>query len=281
VVIWSGEDDPDDTLIPRLILSGADRSRIFFIGDIREGNERRSFDPAHDMEPLRKKLEEVGDVKLLIVDPIVSAVAGDSHKNTEVRRALQPLVDLAGSMRCALLGITHFSKGTAGANPVERLTGSLAFGALARVVIVAAKRQNIDGGAGWFLCRAKSNIGPDDGGFEYDLHQDELKAYPGVLASAVMWGDPVTGSAKELLAQADITGDGDAGNNQTSAKQFLSDLLGGRTMQAADIFQEAEQRGYSERCMQRASKDLKVEKRKTAMKGGWSWTLAAKDATSP
>jgi putative DNA primase/helicase len=121
VVIWSGEDDPADTLIPRLALSGADLSRVYFIADIREGNERRSFDPARDMEPLRRKLAEIGGVKLLIVDPVVSAIAGDSHKNAEVRRGLQPLVDLAGSMRCALLGITHFSKGTGGRDPVERL----------------------------------------------------------------------------------------------------------------------------------------------------------------
>lgn len=109
VVIWSGEDDPADTLIPRLALSGADLSRVYFIADIREGNERRSFDLARDMERLR--------------------------------RGLQALVDLASSMRCALFGITHFSKGTGGRDPVERLTGSLAFGALARVVLVAAKHQ--------------------------------------------------------------------------------------------------------------------------------------------
>ena len=31
VVIWSGEDDPADTLVPRLIAAGADRSRIYFV----------------------------------------------------------------------------------------------------------------------------------------------------------------------------------------------------------------------------------------------------------
>jgi putative DNA primase/helicase len=90
VVIWSGEDDPADTLIPRLSLSGADLSRVYFIADIREGSERRSFDPARDMEPLQRKLAEIGGVKLLIVDPIVSAIAGDSHKNAEVRRGCNP-----------------------------------------------------------------------------------------------------------------------------------------------------------------------------------------------
>jgi putative DNA primase/helicase len=51
VVIWSGEDDPADTLIPRLKLAGADLNKVYFIEAVREGNEKRSFDPARDVEP--------------------------------------------------------------------------------------------------------------------------------------------------------------------------------------------------------------------------------------
>jgi putative DNA primase/helicase len=140
VLIWSGEDDPKDTLVPRLITAGADLARASFVGDIREDGKARSFDPAKDIEPLREAIRRAGGVDLLIVDPVVSAVAGDSHKNTEVRRALQPLVDLASALGTAVIGITHFSKGTGGRDPVERLNGSLAFGAIARVVMVAEER---------------------------------------------------------------------------------------------------------------------------------------------
>ena len=191
VVIWSGEDDPTDTLTPRLIQAKADLDRVFFITGIQDGKTRRSFDPAIDMDLLQMKLIEIGDIRLVIIDPIVSAIVGDSHKNAEVRRGLQPLTDLAASMRFALLGITHFSKGTGGREPVERLTGSLAFGALARIVLVAAKqqRENDEGHSVRLFLRAKSNIGPDDGGFEYELEQAELEEYPGVFTSSVVWGD--------------------------------------------------------------------------------------------
>lgn len=283
VVIWSGEDDPADTLIPRLALSGADLSRVYFIADIREGKERRSFDPARDMEPLRRKLAEIGGVRLLIVDPVVSAIAGDSHKNAEVRRGLQPLVDLAGSMRCALLGITHFSKGTGGRDPVERLTGSLAFGALARVVLVAAKHQEEgeDGRTVRLFCRAKSNIGPDDGGFEYDLHQAELKTHPGIFASSVLWGEAVEGAARELLATADATGDDGEGGTLSDAKRFLADLLADGPMRAGEVFKEADQAGYSKRGIQRAASAIKVERHKDGMRGGWTWRLPPKMTNTP
>lgn len=283
VVIWSGEDDPINILTPRLALSGADLSRVYFIDKVREGSEKRFFDPAHDIEPLRRKLVEVGDVRLLIVDPIVSAVAGDSHKNAEVRRGLQPLADLAKSMRCALLGITHFSKGTGGRDPVERLTGSLAFGALARVVLVAAKHQEEgeDGRTVRLFCRAKSNIGPDDGGFEYDLHQAEPKTLPGIIASSVLWGNAVEGEARELLAIADASGDDGEGGTMADTKRFLADLLSDGPMRAKDVFRDADGAGYSKRSIQRAAKGLGVDRRKDGMRGGWVWTLPAKMTAFP
>jgi hypothetical protein len=47
-----------------------------------------------------------------MIDPIISAIGGDSNKATDVRRALQVVVDFAQEFNCAVVGITHFSKGT-------------------------------------------------------------------------------------------------------------------------------------------------------------------------
>lgn len=190
IIVWSGEDDPRDTLVPRLIAAGANMSRCFFVGDVLDGGKTRSFDPARDIVPLAAAIHEAGGASLIVVDPIVSAVAGDSHKNSETRRALQPLVDLAAGVGAALVGITHFSKGSAGRDPTERITGSLAFGALARVVFIAAKvpGETEDAPHKRAFMRAKSNISQDTGGFSYDLRQVDLDGYPGLSASRVEWG---------------------------------------------------------------------------------------------
>jgi putative DNA primase/helicase len=209
VLIWSGEDDVRDTLLPRLIAAGADRSRIKFVDSVDAGGgRRRSFDPALDLTELLVAAKKVGNVGLLIVDPIVNAVTGDSHKNTETRRSLQPLVDLAQSLNAALLGISHFTKGTAGRDPIERVTGSLAFGAMPRVVFVAAKV--VDEGSGdveRIFVRAKSNIGPDGDGFRFELAQVGLPNCPGLVASTVQWGDQLEGAARELLKEAEGAGE--------------------------------------------------------------------------
>jgi putative DNA primase/helicase len=104
----------------------------------------------------------------------------------------------------AVLGVTHFTKGTEGRQPIDRVTGSLAFGALSRVVWVAAQKQDDEGEVGArVLMLAKSNIGPDKGGYEYALQNVPLYSNPDIIASAVVWGDRIEGSARDVLAEAE------------------------------------------------------------------------------
>lgn len=269
VLIYSGEDDPADTLAPRLLASGADMSRCYFVKGTRIDGAEQAFDPARDMDKLRQCIANMpGGIDLLIVDPIVGAVTGDSHKNTETRRGLQPLVDLAAECRCALIGITHFQKGGQGTDPSMRVIGSVAFTALARVVMVAAKVQSEDDKPLRVLARAKSNIGPDDGGFEYHLEQTEIQT--DVFASHVAWGNAVEGSARELLTDPDD----DAGNDANDAATILQAELVSDCWTPADAAKKAVTRqGFTAKQVWSASKKLGVIRKKGGMTAGWYWRL--------
>ena len=277
VLMWSGEDDPADTLLPRLLAMGADPDRVFFVTGTRMAGEVCPFDPARDMAQLMAQAEAIGDVRLLVVDPVVSAVAGDSHKNTEVRRALQPLVDLGAALGAAVLGISHFAKGSAGRDPTERVVGSMAFGAVARVVMAAAK---VKGEAGEedrrILVRSKSNIGPDDGGFEYGIDQAELDAFPGVTASRIVWGKPVDGTARELLGEAETEASDDELTALDDACEFLRSELDQGPKPAKYLLGEGRQAGHSERTIKRAKAKLGIESRKES--SGWLWSMTAEGA---
>ena len=268
VLIWSGEDDPADTLLPRLLAAGGDKAHIFFVTGTRVDGEVQSFDPARDMAALERQANSIGGVKLLIVDPVVSAVAGDSHKNTEVRRALQPLVDLASRLDAAALGISHFSKGGAGADPASRVVGSIAFTAVARVVLVAAKVKGEDGEDRRILARGKSNIGPDDGGFEYHIEQSE--PLPGIQACYIAWGQSVAGTARELLREPD---DLDTGVKSAvdAASDFLRQVLAEGSTPTKTVEVEAKNAGVSWASVKRAADKLEVIKKKGS--DAWYWKL--------
>ena len=273
VLIWSGEDDPADTLVPRLMAAGADRARCYFIEGARRDGEVVPFDPARDLGQLLEAIEKIGGISLLVIDPVVSAVTGDSHKNTEVRRALQPLVDLAAKCDCAVLGITHFAKGGQGTDPAQRVVGSVAFTAVARVVMVAAKVKGDEEGQDTrILARSKSNIGPDDGGFQYHLEQSE--PLPGIHASHIAWGKAVEGTARELLTDPDDGPQDDFSDAVELLRAELDSVLWTSCDEAAKPLKAA---GFSKKQIWAASKKVGVMRKKDGMKGGWMWRL--RDAT--
>lgn len=267
VVVWSGEDHHADTLFPRLLAMGLEKDQILFIeGRVDRRGRRRHFDPATDMDELRDKIEQLGDVSMLILDPIVGAVTGDSHRNAEVRRGLQPVVDLAERTGIAVLGITHMAKSSAGRDPIERIIGSIAFGAVARVVMMAGYSEE-----GGLLVMAKNNLAPAEGGIRYSL---EAANFSGVDTVKVNWGGRVSGSARELLkAQED---DKEIGQTALdSACEWLGTLLQDGPMLSKQVKDAAEEAGIAWRTLNRAKKILEVTSEKTP---GGEWAWRAKDA---
>ena len=76
VVIWSAEDDPADTIMPRLLAAGADLTRIRILRATEIAGEEHHFNASTDMDLLSQAITDVGGVRLLIADPIVAAVSG-------------------------------------------------------------------------------------------------------------------------------------------------------------------------------------------------------------
>jgi putative DNA primase/helicase len=275
VVIWSGEDGTADTLVPRLIAGGADLRRVHFMRGAREDGRPRGFDPARDMSALEKEVQRVGDVALVVIDPVALIATKDSHKNAETRRDLQPLADLCRVTGAAALGVHHLAKGTAGREPQERLIGSIAFAAVARVVMIAAKQPAQEGGTleRRILIRAKSNIGPDGGGFVYRLEQAALKQHPEIFTSHVVWGEPIEGSARDALAEAEHSHQ-EREMPLDEAKGFLRELLAAGPVASNEVKSAAEANGLSWASVRRAKKALGIKAHKEALRDGWSWSLS-------
>jgi putative DNA primase/helicase len=157
VVILQAEDGLSDTVVPRLAAAGADLSRVHLLGLVADQGKKRMLNLQTDLEILRRKIIDVGDVKLAVIDP-VSAYMGvgkmDSFRTTDVRAVLGPLVDLLEELMIAGVGIMHFNKKVDVTNALLRISDSLAFGAAARHVYGAI--DDSDNGRK-LLVRAKNN----------------------------------------------------------------------------------------------------------------------------
>ncbi|MDM5176573.1 AAA family ATPase [Massilia sp. DJPM01] len=275
VLVWSSEDVADDTLVPRLIASGADLNRCHFIEGIIQNGESVPFDPSQDIPELHRAVERIGGVSLLIIDPIVSAVAGDMHRANDVRRSLQAVVDFAEAHSCAVIGITHFAKGGAGKAPQDRVIGSQAFGALARMVLVTAKEED---SSRRVLARAKSNIAPDDGGVSYSLNLVTIDG--GIEATHAVWEGTIEGTAREILGEVEhAEDDGDSGTRD-DLQQMLLDTLkdAGGSMATKALMAEVRDSGHSWDAAKRLKKTMGIEAKKMSMGGAWVWCLPATSA---
>lgn len=272
VLIWSSEDDPDDVIVPRLMAMGADLSRVFFICATDEDGKNRTFDPATDIKLLSEKVIEIGGVSLLIIDPIVSAVAKDMNQANDVRRSLQPIVDFAFLNLCAVIGISHLGKGTQGKDPTERILGSQAFTAFARMVWLTVINKETGERV---LVRSKSNISQLDGGFSYTVEQVQINQE--ISTSRLLWKGPVEGYATEILREYESVNDEGKDSELKDAEDYLRELLAIENVPTNDVKVQSKDAGFSWATIRRASKNIGIRSRKSGMTGGWYWSLPQDD----
>ena len=108
--------------------------------------------------------------------------------------------------------------------------------------------------------RAKSNIGPDEGGFSYSLTQTELEAHAGVFASRVVWGEPIKRTAREVLAEAEEMEE--QRSPREEAVEFLRSLLVNGPVPAAEIHTASRKEGISPATLRRAKADLQLRSKR-------------------
>lgn len=275
-VIVSCEDDAADTIVPRLRALDANSSRIHILDYVvREDSEgersRHLFDLAQDIEALAVMVGDVGDVALIIIDP-VSAYFGrlDSHKTSDVRGALAPLQDLAAQTGAAVVLVAHLNKGTADANAMSRISGSMAFVAACRSGWLVENDPNDDTRQRRILAPLKNNIGDDRTGFAFSVETVTLPG--GIETSRVVFEvDPVEMSASDLLRSNPQSAEDRSALDE--AKDFLRSYLSSGPQNAKSVQQAADQAGISKRTLDRARQQLRVRAQKSKVTQNWVWTI--------
>lgn len=292
VLIWSGEDEIDDTLAPRLLQMGADKDRLRFIEGSRDPKtgKLRSFQPAIDMPRLMAKLDELKSQygwtpQIIIIDPLVAMQAGkgDQNSNVDTRAALQVLVDFAIKNDCAAIGIHHSTKGTQGRNLVERISGSLAVGALARITLFATRNRQHDDDLTQpqrLFGRSKGSIGRDTPlTYGYRIKDGPIPVDDPYMENGfVEWLGPIEGSLQDLADAAEKPPDEQAKQTKMDeVNQWLLSNMGAGEEAAESVIMRALAAGISKRTLDRATakgnENCVVEKIKDGPDSPWKWRL--------
>jgi hypothetical protein len=263
-IIVNCEDDPADTLRPRLDAAGADVSKIHFLECVmsrdKQGKPSERFFTLTDIPALAVMLQNNPAIKMISIDP-VSAYMGciDSHKNSDVRGLLAPLAGLAAKYDVAVVLVSHKNKGQNG-SAINRIVGSIAMGAAARAAW--GIERDPDNPERRIMGALKNNLGKDSGCLAYRLES--------VGESAVIVWEP----ALDIDFGALVTGFQDRGGpEQREAAEFLKGELADGPMPYKEILALAKEQGISKRTLDRAKSLAGVKSHKAGLTN-WNWELS-------
>jgi hypothetical protein len=278
-VVLTAEDGLNDIVAPRLVVAGADMSKLHFLTGTKAvgGTDEELFDLTRDVEVLRDVLREYPRIKIIVIDPL-TAYLGETqaHRNSQVRKVLAPLVRLIEETGVLVIGITHLNKSQGKA--IYRVLDSIAFVAVGRILhLVIEDAENPD--IKKFICD-KTNIGPKPAGLTFVCQLVPFLTEEGKEehVSQISWGtSPINETADQALAAADEKRSGER-SDLAAAEDFLRDRLAdGAEVKAKDAEEHARALGIMPRTLRRARKKLGVIARRESEgqdgRGQWLWSL--------
>jgi putative DNA primase/helicase len=168
VVILSAEDNPEDTIKPRLQALNADMDRVFIskamvITKAQDGTPVIDPKSLQDLDYWREVFRRLPNCKLFIVDPLPSYLGKgiNDHKNSEIRNVLEPFIlDIVHRYNLSFLCNTHMNKSSSATTAMQRIIGSVAYGNLARNVHFVTRDE--DDPERRILTQGKCNNAPDN-----------------------------------------------------------------------------------------------------------------------
>ena len=274
VLLIAAEDDPGDTIRPRLDAHRADVRRVHLLSSVRRVDDDGPYErliTLADVDAITEALSRIPDCRLLVVDPIGSFLGPrtDAHRDNEVRGVLAPLAALAERYGPAVLVVAHRRK-SPGSSADDLTLGSRAFTGVARAVWHLTRDG--ENKARRLLLPGKNNLAPEAGGLAFSIIGDPPR---------VSWErDPVALSADDALAAENREQKpGPDAEALRAAETWLRAALAAGPRPARDLTDAwCNGRGGSERTLQRARQAVGVRAYRAGGRGVWWWRLPGQDA---
>jgi hypothetical protein len=221
-----------------------------------------------DTDMLTQACNEVGDVKVVMIDPPTNfLMETDEHKNSEVRQLVMRVVEWALSRDVAVIFILHVNKQTGkGIEALNRVMGSVAWVTTARIAHTFCHDPNDSERCLWVPL--KNNLGPIAKAIAYRVTPTD-----GDMAK-VEWIEEVDTTADEAMGHA-----APKERREVSAAKWLIERFREKLeWPSAELFKTARESGISRNAVFDAKKLLKLPpSRKVTYENGnteWVWWVA-------
>ena len=274
-LILSYEDSPASTIKPRLLAAGADLDHVRLVSASRDGTQDLVSLP-DDVERIAELAVEHG-ARLLIVDPFSASLNGniDNHRDQDVRRAIAPLVALAGQANLAVLVLAHWNKASGG-SPLDRVLGSRGLTAAVRSVLAFGVSPDADEhSADRVLAHAASNLGPEAPSLTCRIEARIVQAGDGeaIPTSRLVIVGESDARAEDLLV---VRREGERSAIEQAADWLEDELADGEWRLSRDLKAAA---NCSESTLKRAAKKLGVQEARRGFPAVTQWRFSPVGST--
>jgi hypothetical protein len=193
-VVWIGsEDSASIDIKPRIVAAGGAAKRVALIKDW--------IQLPRDIEKLGNTLVEIGEVGLVIIDPVGNHITGkNSNSETDIREAIAPLNDLADVHETMIVGVRHLTEKEAKNGALAAILGSSAWVQVPRAVIGIA-RDNSDPSLSHIQCLAGNRLPPETPGRVFRIEGVKLDELENEITRAIWIGDSAE-SVESLIGVA-------------------------------------------------------------------------------
>ena len=268
VVISATEDAWEQTVVPRLMAADADLDRVMRVDAETPKGLPEAIRLPDDLDELDDLIREEG-VVLVLLDPLMGTISGalDSHKDHDIRLALEPVARLASTSQVTVLGLIHENKSGA-ADLVNRVMASRAFAAVARAVLYAARDDELDqervklvGPEHYLFGQLKNNLSrrvPFTLRYHIDGvgvgHDDELDET--IWSSRITWDGTIAEGLQDIVRRQEHDAKvADKDTAQGRAARWLEDYLSGKPegVRFVELRLDGERAGFKVRTLQRAA----------------------------
>lgn len=280
VLVAATEDSWEHTIVPRLMGAGADLDRVFRVDVITSDGVHGSLSLPKDLRAVEDAIADA-DAALLLLDPLMSRLDGklDTHKDAEVRIALEPLTAVADRSGASILGLIHVNKGQA-TDPLNMVMASKAFTSVARAVLFVMLHPDTEGHR--LIGTPKNNLGRDDlPSLTFTIESQHVAdtAEGPVWTGRVKWlgeSDTTIQDALESVGQG-----GEARTATAEAGDWLVDFLRsqGGEADSSDIRKAGAKAGHSIDALKRARKRSRVNSESYGFPRQTKWVLAAEPSS--
>jgi len=272
VLMLTAEDDPEDTVIPRLDKFNANKGKIQILSELPVYNPKK--DDTEWQKPSMQNLEAlVQEIKLvqpeLITIDVMDAYLDDIDGNSQVQmrsKVYEPLKKLAEKYQCCIMLLMHFNK-KQGQSAKERISGSISHVGAARSVWLLSKDEEDEKRIK--MLPVKNNLsGAKEGqAFEFTKPQGSEEDYT-VLPDIEWENETISETAEEVVQSEGVQ----EKTTRERAKELILEELDEHAKPAEEIYQKGVEQDLSRNMIYRAKKalDVKAEKGSDMV---WRWNL--------